>query len=77
MSITSIFDLRSLRVIDYDKNAPGWGTILKSKIQNSISETIKAPEENPNGRRPAPNADARPSKSVIHLIRSLGAAYGL
>jgi hypothetical protein len=37
------FDLRALRVIEYDKNAPDWGNILKTKIENSIRETLAAP----------------------------------
>lgn len=39
------FDLRSLRVIEYDKNSPKWGEILQEKITKSLSETLKNPEE--------------------------------
>jgi hypothetical protein len=37
------FDLRALRIIIYDKNAPNWGRILKDKIENAIEEVQKAP----------------------------------
>jgi hypothetical protein len=39
------FDLRALRVLVYDKNAPEWGRILKEKVQASIREVLKAPAE--------------------------------
>ena len=34
------FDLRALRIILYDKNAPDWGQILKSKIETSRKEAL-------------------------------------
>jgi hypothetical protein len=37
------FDLRSLRVIEYDKNDPDWGETLKEKIGNAIKEVLEAP----------------------------------
>jgi len=37
------FDLRALRVILYDKNAPEWGSVLKQKITNSIGEVLESP----------------------------------
>ena len=37
------FDLRSLRVIEYDKNSPKWGEILQEKITKSLKETMKNP----------------------------------
>lgn len=37
------FDLRALRVIEHDKNAPNWGDILKQAITESIKETMEAP----------------------------------
>jgi len=37
------FDLRALRIIEYDKNAPNWGEVLKSKITKSIQEVIRSP----------------------------------
>lgn len=39
------FDLRSLRVIEFDKNAHNWGDILKQKIVKSLEETLKSPED--------------------------------
>ncbi len=37
------FDLRALRVIEYDKNESDWGDKLKVKITYSIRETIESP----------------------------------
>lgn len=37
------FDLRALRVIVFDKNAPNWGEILREKITRSIKEIRKKP----------------------------------
>lgn len=37
------FDLRALRVLEYDKNEPDWGRLLKEKLARSIEEVIKAP----------------------------------
>jgi len=39
------FDLRALRVLVYDKNAPDWGRILKDKVQAAIGEVLKSPVE--------------------------------
>lgn len=39
------FDLRALRVILYDKNAPNWGEILRQKIVASLKEVLSAPAE--------------------------------
>lgn len=39
------FDLRSLRVIEYDKNSPKWGEILQDKITKALLETMKNPED--------------------------------
>lgn len=39
------FDLRALRVIVYDKNAPDWGNILKESIENALKEVISSPKE--------------------------------
>ena len=38
------FDLRSLRVLEYDKNLPNWGELLRKKITKAISETLENPE---------------------------------
>lgn len=39
------FDLRALRIILYDKNAPDWGRILKEKIETSMKEVLASPVE--------------------------------
>ena len=39
------FDLRALRLIEYDKNAPDWGEKLRKKITSSLRETLKSPLE--------------------------------
>jgi hypothetical protein len=39
------FDLRALRVIEYNKNAPDWGALLRQKIEISIEEILKSPLE--------------------------------
>jgi hypothetical protein len=39
------FDLRALRIIVYDKNDPRWGERLQEKVQTSIAEVLKAPQE--------------------------------
>ncbi len=37
------FDLRALRVIEYDKNAPDWSQKLRTDIRAAIEETLKSP----------------------------------
>jgi len=37
------FDLRALRILEYDKNRPSWGEILQGNITNAIKETLKSP----------------------------------
>jgi len=45
-SITDVpFDLRSLRVIVYDKNQPDWGDALQESITKSIKEIVDSPLE--------------------------------
>src|SRR6266478_3465441 len=39
------FDLRALRVLVYDKNAPDWGKILQEKVQAAIGEVLRSPAE--------------------------------
>lgn len=39
------FDLRSLRVIEYDKNSPNWGETLKDKITKALKETLINPKD--------------------------------
>ena len=37
------FDLRALRVLEYNKNEPRWGEVLREKITTSIQEILRAP----------------------------------
>ena len=37
------FDLRSLRVLEYDKNRPTWGDSLRTDITKSIKELVASP----------------------------------
>ena len=39
------FDLRALRIIVYNKNAPDWGQLLRDKIESAIKEVLKSPVE--------------------------------
>ena len=39
------FDLRALRVLEYDKNQPRWGDVLQENITSAIKEIIKSPLE--------------------------------
>jgi hypothetical protein len=39
------FDLRALRIILYDKNAPDWGQRLGEKITGSLTEVLASPVE--------------------------------
>lgn len=37
------FDLRALRVLEYNKNEPEWGHVLQEKITNAIKEVMAVP----------------------------------
>lgn len=39
------FDLRALRIILYDKNAPDWGRVLKEKLGTSLKDVLASPVE--------------------------------
>jgi hypothetical protein len=39
------FDLRALRVLEYNKNQPRWGDHLQTRITKAIQEVIAAPLE--------------------------------
>jgi hypothetical protein len=39
------FDLRSLRIIVYNKNQPDWGILLQEAIQTAIREVLASPSE--------------------------------
>lgn len=57
------FDLRALRVLEYDKNAPDWGTVLQEKIEHAIDEVLAAPHESV----PAAFLEARPTRPTTTL----------
>ncbi len=45
-SITDVpFDLRALRVLEYDKNDPAWGDSLRVKITTSLLEVLESPAQ--------------------------------
>ena len=54
------FDLRSLRIIDYNKNIPNWGSVLQERIENAIRATIESPNET------IPTAFLETNRSNIH-----------
>jgi hypothetical protein len=71
------FDLRALRIILYDKNAPNWGEILRSKIASSLKEVLASPagavlpaflDVKASGTRPAVSAE---QKEFIELKQEL------
>jgi len=37
------FDLRGLRIIEYDKNDPDWGSVLKDNLERALRETLQSP----------------------------------
>jgi hypothetical protein len=37
------FDLRGLRIIEYDKNVPDWGSVLQESLKSAILETVESP----------------------------------
>lgn len=37
------FDLRALRILEYDKNDANWGALLQGKIEQAIKEVLAAP----------------------------------
>jgi len=39
------FDLRSLRVIEYNQKSPDWGKLLQENIKKALTETLKSPED--------------------------------
>jgi hypothetical protein len=75
-SIESVpFDLRALRVIEYDKNEPNWGDVLKDKITIAIQEVLKAPLEAvlpaflKVDRSAKPGTVTEPEKAILELRR--------
>jgi len=71
------FDLRGLRIIQYDKNDPAWGSLLKDKIKASIKEILQSPESavlptflDVNTTAPKPSLTPQ-EKEVIQLKQDL------
>src|SRR5437868_10767783 len=67
------FDLRGLRIIQYDKNEPDWGGLLRDRIESSIRETIESPQTAVlptflNVKTPTPKPSLTPQeKEVVQL----------
>lgn len=67
------FDLRSLRIIERDKNNPNWGNSLKEKIALSIKETIQSPRNSvlPSFLRIDPASSPAVPRNEINNLRIL------
>jgi len=69
------FDLRALRIIVYDKNAPDWGRVLREKIEAAIEEVLQSPIEAVLPAflevRPAPPAVTGHEKDLIEIKQEL------
>jgi hypothetical protein len=67
------FDLRGLRIIQYNKNEPDWGELLREKIESSIKETLESPQTAVlptflNVKTPTPKPSLTPQeKEVVQL----------
>lgn len=59
------FDLRALRILEYDKNDPNWGPLLQKKIEQAIREVLASP----NLSVPATFLKVIPSASTVALTR--------
>jgi hypothetical protein len=62
------FDLRALRIIEYDVEHPSWGQVLRENIKQGLNETLESPErsvlptflaEEPDGRPEVSTEEAR------------------
>jgi hypothetical protein len=60
------FDLRALRVIEYNKNAHDWGTVLGEKITTSITELSKSPLQSVLPAFLSVDRDAKTAKVTPH-----------
>lgn len=71
------FDLRALRVLEYNKNQPRWGDQLQAKIERAIREVVAAPLDAvlPAFLTVKPDARAKPvteqDKAFLELKREL------
>jgi hypothetical protein len=69
------FDLRALRVIEYDKNQPRWGEVLHEKIANSAREVLQVPLESVLpaflhvSKQAKPQSVSEQEKAVLDLRR--------
>jgi hypothetical protein len=60
------FDLRALRVLEYNKNQPRWGEELQGKITASIAEVIAAPLQSVLPTFLSVKEDAKPKPVTEH-----------
>jgi hypothetical protein len=61
------FDLRSLRIIEYDKNQPDWGTVLQESLENAIKETLESPNQTiPTAFLETKRSDIQPIQVTKH-----------
>jgi hypothetical protein len=70
------FDLRALRVIEYNKNAPNWGSLLGQKITTAIREVLKSPLEAVlpaflTVKGPAPPVVSAHDRDILELRREI------
>lgn len=74
------FDLKGLRIIEYDKNCPSWDKILEVKITNSIREVLASPAESvpkafidvkPSDRGPAVTEDQKELAALRQDVEAL------
>lgn len=71
------FDLRALRVIEYDKNDPTWGDVLRDKITKAITQVLGAPLEAvlpaflKVEQRAKPSTVTEEEKAVLELRRDI------
>lgn len=71
------FDLRALRVLEYDKNQPRWGDELKERITKAIQEVIASPIEAVLPTFLTVSTDSRPrsiteqDKAMLELKREI------
>lgn len=57
------FDLRALRILEYDKNNPNWGELLREMIEKAIEEVLANPHESV----PVAFVEARPPRPTATL----------
>jgi len=71
------FDLRALRVLEYDKNEPRWGENLQERITNAINEISSSPLQSvlpaflSVSHTSKPKTVSESEKSVLELKRDI------